>query len=114
MADQQSVGEMVPAPKPRPRPPAAGMGRVKGVPNKNTKMLKDMIMGALDKAGGEKWLLKLAKNEPKAFAGLLGRVLPLHLNHSGSIDTNKAENLTDEQIAERLAALQARRAAQNA
>ena len=30
-------------------------GRAKGVPNKLTASLKAMILGALDKAGGEAW-----------------------------------------------------------
>jgi hypothetical protein len=31
----------------------AGMGRSKGVPNKATKALKEMILGALGRTGGE-------------------------------------------------------------
>lgn len=51
-------------------------GSRKGKPNKNTKALKDMILGALAGAGGEKYLQTQAKENPKAFLSLLGRVLP--------------------------------------
>lgn len=37
-----------------------GGGSRKGVPNKLTADLKAMILGALDKAGGEKYLLTQA------------------------------------------------------
>lgn len=63
------------------RPPAAGIGRKKGSLNKVTKALKDMILGALDKAGGEAYLLERA-NDPKtqaAFLTLVGKVLPITL-----------------------------------
>lgn len=47
-------------------------------PNKVTKQLKEMILGALDDAGGQKYLQERAK-DPKtqaAFLTLLGKVLP--------------------------------------
>ena len=58
------------------RPPAAGKGRVKGSQNKVTKALKEMILAALDKAGGEAYLVKQAKEIPAPFMTLLGKVLP--------------------------------------
>lgn len=61
------------------KPPAAGKGRVKGVPNKMTKALKEMILGALEDAGGQHYLKKQAKEQPAAFMSLLGRVLPATL-----------------------------------
>lgn len=60
------------------RPPAAGKGRPKGSPNKVTKQLKDMILGALGDAGGQQYLHECAM-DPKtraAFLTLLGKVLP--------------------------------------
>lgn len=62
-------------------------GRKKGVPNKTTGLLKEAIMKAAELVGedGEGkgktvgYLKMLAKTEPKAFAGLLGRVLPLQI-----------------------------------
>lgn len=55
------------------------MGRPKGVPNKNTKALKDMILGALDSAGGQEYLARQAEENPTAFMGLIGKVLPTEL-----------------------------------
>jgi hypothetical protein len=68
----------------RPKPPAAGKGRVKGVPNKNTKALKDAIMNAFEKAGGEDYLVQLATTDPRTFAALLGKVLPLQVTGDAS------------------------------
>lgn len=61
------------------RPPAAGKGRPKGSVNKATKELKDMILGALDGAGGVEYLVERA-NDPRtasAFIALVGKVLPM-------------------------------------
>lgn len=57
----------------------AGPGRPKGLPNKTTAQLKDMILQALDKAGGVEYLLDCALNEKTqgAFLSLIGRVLPM-------------------------------------
>ena len=62
-----------------------GPGRPKGVPNKNTKALKDMILQALDEqAGGGVGYLKVqAIENPTAFMTLLGKVLPTQLTGSG-------------------------------
>jgi hypothetical protein len=56
------------------RPPG---GSRKGKPNKVTADLKAMILGALDQAGGEGYLLSQARENPKAFLALLSRVLPM-------------------------------------
>jgi hypothetical protein len=53
-----------------------GGGSRKGVPNKNTAELREMILGALDKAGGQEYLYEQALNNPNAFMGLIGKVLP--------------------------------------
>ncbi len=73
------------------KPPAAGMGRPKGAVNKNTKALKDMILGALAKAGGETYLQRQAESNPNAFLSLIGRVLPTELK--GSLEGNITVNV---------------------
>ncbi len=53
----------------------------KGVPNKNTAQLKDMILTALNNAGGAAYLEERAR-DPKtasAFLSLIGKVLPMQV-----------------------------------
>jgi hypothetical protein len=65
----------------------AGPGRPKGSPNKTTALLKEAIIKAAEQVGSDGsgkgslvgYCVFLAKSEPKAFASLLGRVLPLQL-----------------------------------
>lgn len=62
-------------------------GRGKGTPNKTTKTLKEAILLAAKEVGedgGGKggltgYLRRVAKEDVKAFAGLLGKVLPLQV-----------------------------------
>ncbi len=80
------------APVARRKPPAAGMGRKAGSPNKTTTALKEAILLAAGRHGQDGagkggltgYCLFLAAKEPKAFAGLLGKVLPLSIN--GTLD----------------------------
>jgi hypothetical protein len=67
-------------------------GRPKGSPNKTTKALKEMILGALDQAGGEAYLLQQARENPNAFLTLVGKVLPTTLAGDKSADPIKTEN----------------------
>lgn len=62
-------------------PPNAGKGRKKGVPNKTTSQLKDMILGALDEAGGVEYLTERARDPrtASAFLTLVGKVLPMQV-----------------------------------
>lgn len=63
----------------------AGPGRPKGVPNKNTTQLKEMILKALDNAGGAEYLERRA-NDPRtasAFLALIGKVLPMTIQGPG-------------------------------
>ncbi|MCA6228488.1 MAG: hypothetical protein IM654_02045 [Phenylobacterium sp.] len=62
------------------KPPAAGKGRPKGSQNKATKALKDMILGALDDAGGQDYLRRQSIENPTAFLTLIGKVLPTTIN----------------------------------
>lgn len=67
------------------KPPAAGMGRKKGVPNRLTASVKQMILGALDDLGGQAWLTEQAKADPRAFMSLLGRILPSEIQMDANV-----------------------------
>lgn len=56
-----------------------GKGRPKGVPNKNSAAVKDMILSALSMAGGDKYFYEQAQANPAAFLTLVGKVIPLQL-----------------------------------
>jgi hypothetical protein len=62
----------------------AGAGRPRGSKNKISLTLKEMILGALHRLGGEEYLMKLAIENSSAFASLLGKVLPTTLQGSES------------------------------
>lgn len=63
-----------------------GKGRKKGVPNKNTALLKDMILGALEEKGGIDYLVRQADANPTAFLTLVGKVLPLQVDGKLDVD----------------------------
>lgn len=67
----------MPFAKGQPRP--KGAGRTAGKPNKVTGQLKDMILKALDGAGGIEYLQKQAIENPGPFLTLVGKVLPLQV-----------------------------------
>jgi hypothetical protein len=56
-----------------------GSGRKPGVTNKQTKALKDMILGALSDVGGQAYLARQAEENPGPFLALVGKVLPTTL-----------------------------------
>ena len=62
------------------RLPNGGNGRPKGATNKITRELKEMILNALDSAGGEAYLAEQAEKSPAAFMTLIGKVLPMQVN----------------------------------
>jgi hypothetical protein len=60
------------------------VGRKKGTPNKTTKLLKDAILKAAEKAGGKGGLVSFlqaqaARKDNAPFMALLGKVLPLQI-----------------------------------
>lgn len=69
------------------RPPRAGIGRPKGTKNKIPALLKEAVIRAAELEGfdrkGKQGLIgycrMLARDEKKAFATLMGRVLPLQV-----------------------------------
>ena len=54
-------------------------GREKGTPNKIGAEVRAMILAALDRAGGEDYLVQQAKANPAAFLTLIGKGLPTTL-----------------------------------
>jgi hypothetical protein len=54
-------------------------GRRKGTPNKLNADVKAMILGALNAAGGQRWLENQMAANPVAFMTLLGKLLPLQV-----------------------------------
>lgn len=64
----------------RPKGQKKSGGRQKGTMNHDTALLREMILGALDKAGGQKYLVKQAHKNPSAFLQLVGKVLPKDIN----------------------------------
>lgn len=84
-------------------PPGAGKGRVKGVQNKTTVMLKDALLQAATEAGGQGGLvgyLKLqALKNPGPFMQQLGKVLPLQITGADGgpvLIVTGVQRLTDE------------------
>lgn len=67
--------------------PPRSPGRPKGSQNKTTALLKDAILRAAELTGEDKegkdgligYCKFLAKDEPKAFAQLIGKVLPMQV-----------------------------------
>ncbi len=54
-------------------------GRQPGSPNAITTALKDMILAALNAAGGVAYLTEQAHLNPGPFMTLLGKILPLQM-----------------------------------
>ncbi len=71
---------MAAEPKLGPNRGNAGKGRPKGSQNKASAAIKDMIIQALDKAGGIEYLHKQSASNPTAFLTLVGKVLPLQVS----------------------------------
>jgi hypothetical protein len=81
-------------------------GRGKGTPNRFTRDLREMILGALGDAGGRAYLVAQAKKNPRAFLTLLGKLLPSQA--TGNDDDPIEVELSDVEVARRLAFLLAR------
>lgn len=57
-------------------------GRKKGSPNKLTRTLRELLLNALEEAGGQAYLVQQAQENPAAFLALLGRLLPNEIKAS--------------------------------
>lgn len=55
-------------------------GRQKGTPNKISGAIKDMVLEALSNKGGVEYLEKQADENPVAFMGLLGKIMPTQVD----------------------------------
>ena len=69
-------------------------GRRPGVENKTTRELKELIREALELNGGVQYLRRQAVENPSAFLGLLGKILPRDVNTVVSGDGFKIEVVT--------------------
>lgn len=78
-----------------------GPGRPKGRQNNNTRLIKDMILKALDEAGGVEYLAQQAQKNPGAFMTLVGKVLPLQLTgeNGGAIQHEVIRRIVDHRSA---------------
>ena len=78
-----------------------GPGRPKGVPNKCNIQIIDRILGALDtldqeslEKHGKSYLVMVGQTDPKAFVGILGRVVPKNINLTGDVKMTWGQLLT--------------------
>jgi hypothetical protein len=69
------------------------MGRTRGVPNKITREVKEMVLEALEHAGGAEYLYMQAFNNPKAFLSLVGRIVPLQVDANVDLRVTLSERL---------------------
>lgn len=86
-----------------------GPGRPKGSPNKTTALLKEAIIKAAEGVGSDGtgkgeltgYCEFLARTEPKAFAGLLGKVLPMQVTgeDGGAIQVQIIKRVYDDDSA---------------
>lgn len=65
-------------------------GRPKGVPNKLTRSIKEAFQIAFDKNGGAEGLAKWAAENPTEFYKLAARMIPLDVNHGGTVRIDNA------------------------
>jgi hypothetical protein len=63
-------------------------GKPKGAKTKTTAAIKDMIEQALSNVGGVAYLQRQADENPVAFMGLVGKILPKDLNIGGELGVN--------------------------
>jgi hypothetical protein len=57
-------------------------GRKAGTPNK-AEHIRTAVMKAFDAVGGDKYLQRIAQEQPAVFCNLLGKILPHELATSG-------------------------------
>ena len=75
-----------------------GSGRKPGSKNRVTLALKEAVLSALEKVGGEEYLARLAVENSSAFAALLGRILPHTLAAASDSTGGKTGGITFQRI----------------
>ena len=74
-------------------------GRKKGTPNKVTASLRDDVLEAFKEAGGVKYLVKHAEENPQLFIPLIAKVLPKETinqhEHNGDLFTDITLRVVD-------------------
>ncbi len=73
-----------------------GSGRQTGSRNKVTLQIKEALLQSFKNVGGIKYLERLAREEPRAYASLLARIIPaeLHAEISGGATVVVLRNYT--------------------
>lgn len=56
-----------------------GPGRKKGIPNKDTALIRDMVAQALAQVGGVAYLADKAESHPGPFLALIGKTMPIQV-----------------------------------
>ena len=59
----------------------AGKGRPKGIPNKSTAAIKDMLLASLDAVGGQSYFMRQAEENPNAYMSLIGKIIPAEVKN---------------------------------
>lgn len=83
MPDNKSMMIRIPKKKGGYRP---GAGRKKGSGNKITMDVRQMILNALESAGGEDYLVRQARKSPALFLMLVSKIVPQKLDVGGQKD----------------------------
>lgn len=67
-----------------------GRGRPKGSVDKKVHCIREMIKAALERAGGAEYLYQQSLENPVAFMGLIGKVIPREVDATitGSVNIN--------------------------
>lgn len=68
-------------------------GRAKGVGNKLTSDVKELVLAALRNVGGREYLELQAMRNPQAFMSLLGKIMPSQIDLNARVDKTVTVNV---------------------
>lgn len=77
-------------------------GRKLGAKNRLTLDLKESILEAFYECGGVEYLKGIAVSDPRTFVALLAKLLPSKVEASGNAVVVALQELTDEQLEQRM------------